>query len=92
MYSSVSVKLDVPTVLYGVVSWPDMPFVEGLKTEAASGVVNFIHSKLAWVALGLLGLHVAGAVKHEISAEEGVLKRMVPGLFGKADAPQAPLP
>ena len=90
LYSSVSVKLDVPTVLYFVVSWPDVPFVDGLKTEAASGVVNFIHSKLAWVTLALLALHVAGAVKHELSAEEGVLKRMIPGLFGKTDRPKAP--
>lgn len=90
LYSSVSVKLDVPTVLYFMVSWPDVPFVEGLKTEAASGVVNFIHSKLAWVTLALLALHVAGAVKHELSAEEGVLKRMLPGLFGKTDKPAAP--
>ncbi len=90
LYSSVSIKLDVPTVLYGVLSWPDVPFVEGLKTESASGIVNFIHSKLAWLAIGMLGLHVAGALKHEFSAEDGVLKRMIPGLFGKADAPQAP--
>lgn len=90
LYSSVSVDLDVPTVLYGAISWPDVPFVAGLKTEAASGAVNFIHSKLAWVAIGLLALHVAGALKHEFSAEEGVLKRMIPGLFGKADKPQAP--
>ena len=90
LYSSVSVKLDVPTVLYFAVSWPDVPFVDGLKTEAASGVVNFIHSKLAWVALALLALHVAGAVKHELSAEEGVLKRMLPGLFGKTERPKAP--
>ncbi|MEM9572040.1 MAG: cytochrome b/b6 domain-containing protein [Pseudomonadota bacterium] len=90
LYSSVSVKLDVPTVLYGLISWPDVPFVDGLKTESASGVVNFIHSKLAWVAFGLLALHVAGAIKHEISAEEGVLKRMLPGLFGKTDKPAAP--
>jgi len=90
LYSSVSVKLDVPTVLYGVLSWPDVPFVEALKTESASGIVNFIHSKLAWLAIGMLGLHVAGALKHEFSAEDGVLKRMIPGLFGKADAPQAP--
>lgn len=90
LYSSVSVKLDVPTVLYFAVSWPDIPFVEGLKTETASGVVNFIHSKLAWVTLALLALHVAGAVKHELSAEQGVLKRMLPGLFGKTDKPAAP--
>lgn len=90
LYSSVSIKLDVPTVLYGVISWPDVPFVEGMKTETASGAVNFIHSKLAWVALALLALHVAGAVKHELSAEEGVVKRMVPGLFGKTAKPAAP--
>lgn len=90
LYSSVSIKLDVPTVLYGLISWPDVPFVDGLKTESASGIVNFIHSKLAWVALALLGLHVAGAIKHELSAEEGVLKRMIPGLFGKAAKPQNP--
>lgn len=90
LYSSVSVKLDVPTVLYGMISWPDVPFVDGLKTETASGAVNFIHSKLAWVALALLALHVAGAIKHEFSAEEGVLKRMIPGLFGKTVKPAAP--
>lgn len=90
LYSSVSIKLDVPTVLFGLISWPDVPFVEGLKTETASGVVNFIHSKLAWVTFGLLALHVAGALKHEFSAEEGVLKRMLPGLFGKANKPAAP--
>ena len=90
LYSSISVKLDVPTVLYFVLSWPDVPFVEGLKTETASGVVNFIHSKLAWVALALLALHVAGAIKHELSAEQGVLKRMIPGLFGKTQKPAAP--
>lgn len=90
LYSSVSVKLDVPTVLYGVISWPDVPFVDGLKTEGASGAVHFIHSKLAWIVLGLLALHVAGAIKHEIGAEHGVLKRMIPGLFGKSEAPKAP--
>lgn len=90
LYSSVSVKLDVPTVLYGMVSWPDVPFVDGLNTEGASGTVHFIHSKLAWVVLGLLALHVAGAIKHELGAEHGVLKRMIPGLFGKSTPPKAP--
>ncbi len=90
LYSSVSIKLDVPTILYNVISWPDLPFVEGLKTETASGLINWVHSKLAWLALGLLALHVAGALKHEISAEEGVLKRMVPRLFGKAAPPSQP--
>ncbi|MDJ0920420.1 MAG: cytochrome b/b6 domain-containing protein [Henriciella sp.] len=90
LYSSVSIRLDVPTVLFRVISWPDIPFVSGLKTEAGSGAVNFVHSKLAWATLGLLALHVAGALKHEFSAEEGVLKRMLPGLFGKTAKPALP--
>lgn len=90
LYSSVSVKLDVPTVLYGLISWPDVPFVDALKTEGASGTVNFIHGRLAWLLLALLALHVAGAIKHEIGSETGVLKRMIPGLFGTSDKPSAP--
>lgn len=90
LYSSVSQKMDVPTVLYGVLSWPDVPFVSGLQNEAGANAVNFVHSKLAWVALALLALHVAGAIKHELSAEEGVLKRMIPGLFGQTRPPALP--
>lgn len=87
---STAYHFDIPTVLYGLVSWPDMPGVGFLSNETAHGVIANVHSKLAWVALGLLALHVAGAVKHEFSAEEGVLKRMIPGLFGKADKPAPP--
>lgn len=90
LYSSVSMKLDVPTVLYGLISWPDMPFVETLKTESASSVANSAHGLLGWVMIALVGLHVAGAVKHEISAEDGVLKRMIPRLFGKTAKPKLP--
>ena len=90
LYTSISVDLDVPTVLFGVVSWPDIPFVDGLKTEAASDAVETTHDLLAKLTLALLALHVAGALKHEFSAEKGVLKRMIPGVFGKADKPQAP--
>lgn len=87
LYSSISTSLDVPTVLYGLISWPDLPFVDALKTDAASGFVNNIHGLLGWVTFALLALHVAGAVKHEISAEGGVLKRMIPGVFGTTSKP-----
>lgn len=80
----------VSTVLYGVLSWPHLPFTEGLRGERLYGIVEFFHSKGAWVIIGLLALHVAGAVKHEIGAEDGVLKRMLPGLFGKPNPPTLP--
>ncbi|MCI4644368.1 MAG: cytochrome b/b6 domain-containing protein [Hyphomonadaceae bacterium] len=90
LYVSTAYDFDIPTVLYGIVSWPDIPFVSGLANEAGHGAVEFVHSKLAWVAIGLVVLHLAGAVKHEIDGEEGVLKRMIPGLFGKTGGPHAP--
>lgn len=80
----------VSTVLYGVLSWPHIPFTEGLISEDLYEIVEFFHSKGAWVIIGLLALHVAGAVKHEIGKEEGVLKRMLPGLFGKSEPPALP--
>ncbi|MEO1554551.1 MAG: cytochrome b/b6 domain-containing protein [Pseudomonadota bacterium] len=83
LYSSVSVKMDVPTVLYGVLSWPDLPFVDGLKTEAGAGAANRAHGLLAWLALALLALHVGGALKHQFGSETSVIGRMAPGLFGK---------
>lgn len=87
---STAYNFDIPTVLYGAVSWPDIPGVGFLSNETAHGIIANIHSKLAYVLFALLALHVAGAVKHEIGGEEGVLKRMIPGLFGKTASPAAP--
>ncbi len=90
LYVSTAYAFDVPTVLFGVISWPDIPGVGFLANKAGHGAVEFVHSKLAWLAIGLLVLHVAGALKHEFAAGDGVLKRMVPGLFGKTGGPAAP--
>lgn len=84
-------KFQVPTILFGAVSWPHLPFLAGLRSnELAQTIIETFHSKGAWVIIALLALHVAGALKHEFSAEEGVLKRMIPGLFGKTRPPAAP--
>ncbi|PKP83500.1 MAG: nickel-dependent hydrogenase, b-type cytochrome subunit/YceI-like family protein [Alphaproteobacteria bacterium HGW-Alphaproteobacteria-18] len=82
----------ISTVLFGAIDWPHLPFTSGLRqgNEILHGIVENVHSKGAWVIIVLLGLHVAGAVKHEISGEDGVLKRMIPGLFGKASPPSLP--
>ncbi|HPE47371.1 MAG TPA: cytochrome b/b6 domain-containing protein [Hyphomonas sp.] len=80
-------KKEVPTLLFGVVRWPHLPFTASLRGGTLHEVAEFLHSKGAWVMIILLALHVAGAVKHEISAEEGVLKRMLPGLFGQVKPP-----
>jgi len=83
----------ISTVLYGVIDWPHLPFTSGLRSGGENllhVIVENIHSKGAWVLIILLGLHVAGAVKHEFGGTDGVLKRVVPGLFGKAATPSVP--
>jgi cytochrome b561/polyisoprenoid-binding protein YceI len=80
----------VATVLYGAVSWPHLPFTEGLVSKDLYDLAEFFHGKGAWVVLGLLALHIAGAVKHEFGAKDGVLKRMIPRLFGRTGPPALP--
>ena len=38
-----------------------------------------IHNALVWVLLGLIGLHVAGALYHRFVRKDAVLARMLPG-------------
>jgi len=67
----------VPTVLYETISWPSLPLG---RSEEGYKLLAFLHGKGATIGfLGLLLLHVAGAVKHEIGHESGVLKRILPG-------------
>ena len=83
----------IATVLYGAVSWPHLPAFAGLALETRELVyprIENVHELLSWALIALFVLHLAGAIKHELSDEEGVIKRMIPGLFGKTAPPQAP--
>lgn len=96
--SAATVRVD--TVLFFVpwLPFPDLPFVADLGNgtrhllEVAGGEV---HELLAWAMVGLLALHVAGALKHHLA--DGVfLKRMSLGgparrTHGAAVAVIAPL-
>lgn len=75
----------VPTVLFETVSWPNLPLA---RDEQSYKLLAFLHGKGASFGfLSLLLLHVAGAVKHQLGAETGVLKRIVPGAKGEQAAP-----
>lgn len=83
----------IATVLYGTTGWPHLPGLPDLALESRENIYPFvvtIHESLARLMAGLAILHVAGAIKHEISDEEGVLKRMIPALFGKPAPPRPP--
>ncbi len=76
-------RIQVPTLLYGVVPWPHVPglaHLTGAAKSAWNDVGHLGHEALAWGAYVLIALHVAGALKHQLlSREEPVLAHMAPG-------------
>lgn len=45
--------------------------------KVLAGNARFMHGLLAWVMLGALALHVAGALKHHLIDRDGTLRRML---------------
>lgn len=80
----------IGTMLYNAIPWPHLPVLADLPAETKKQLhepLEFVHSKLAWVIIVLLGLHVAGALKHQFVDRDGLLARMAPGLFGRTEGP-----
>jgi cytochrome b561 len=72
---------NIPTLLWDAIPWPHLPVLPGLEEDAKEDIakqLSEIHSKGAWFILGLLGLHVAGALKHHFLDRDTVLWRMLP--------------
>jgi polyisoprenoid-binding protein YceI len=76
-------RIQVPTLLYGVIPWPHLPLVSHLAPAAKAAwntLGGLAHESLAWGLYVLVALHVAGALKHQLfSRDEPVLGRMAPG-------------
>jgi cytochrome b561/polyisoprenoid-binding protein YceI len=76
-------RIEIPTLLYGVIPWPDMPGLDGLSADAREDLHDVGedgHHSIIKLFYGLIALHVAGALKHQLfSRDEPVLSRMAPG-------------
>lgn len=73
-------RIDVPTLLFGVVPWPHLPI-----GEAWNEVAEEAHELLAWGGLALFALHVVGALRHHVMLGDGLLARMTfDGKAGRA--------
>ncbi len=75
----------VPTILFNVIPWPDLPIAASETTE---DFFYEAHEYLAFGAIGLLVLHVAAALKHQFVNKDGLLGRM--GLGPGAPAARRP--
>ena len=64
-----------PIVWFGVLPLPD--FVS--PNPALADALKPLHALAAWGLIGLVGLHVAAALKHQFIDRDGLLDRMRPG-------------
>ena len=75
--------LGIPTMLYGVVRWPDIPFIGTLPLAGklrAYGVSVDAHHLLAKITYALVALHVLAALRHQFIKRDYILARMIPSL------------
>lgn len=84
-----SASSDAATKFFGLVDirLPGIPALDAETREGLEDGFESVHSALAWVIIGLLVLHVAGALKHQFVDKDGLLARMAPGLFGRTSGP-----
>jgi cytochrome b561 len=70
-----------PTLLFNN---PDLvlPKLPVPQTEAFQDFSGSVHGAGGWAILGLLGLHVAAALKHQFINKDGLIGRMIPVLKG----------
>ena len=76
-------RLAIPTLLFWTVPWPDLPGLGGLAPDLKhlwNEAGKLGHGAIIKLAYGLIALHVAGALKHQLfDRQEPVLARMAPG-------------
>lgn len=64
----------IPTVLFGTLPWPHLPLPAALFEPAEAA-----HEILAYLGLALVGLHVAGALRHHVLLRDETIARIAPG-------------
>lgn len=75
-----SSPFNLPTVLYSVIPWPDLPVLPHLANKAAvSHALGWVHAYGAWILIALLAVHFAAVFRHHIIKRDGILLRMMPG-------------
>lgn len=68
--------LKIPTVLFGLVSLPHLPFFQS-EPDTAKQLFE-LHETMAFIMIGLLCLHLGAAAKHHFLLKNDVLIRMSP--------------
>lgn len=75
-----SSSLGLPTIVFGLFTWPHVPGVAG--EEGINGVAHTAHAWLAYAFMALVAGHVAAVVKHQVVDRIRLLPRMGIGKGG----------
>jgi cytochrome b561 len=69
----------IPTMLYGLVQLPNLPYFSTLPNKGDVGhSFGWLHGNLAFLLAGLIVLHIGAAWKHHLFNRDDVLTRMAP--------------
>lgn len=66
-----------PVRVFGLFNLPDLVGTD----QGLAKLANAIHEYTAYILIAIIGLHVAGALKHHIIDRDDTLRRMIP--FGR---------
>jgi cytochrome b561 len=70
---------NLPTVLYGIVPWPDLPGFATLTTKApVEAALKVIHGYASYALMALACVHALAALRHHFIIKDDVLRRMLP--------------
>ena len=68
---------NIPTVLYGIIPWPNMPVLSNLSNKApVEATLKTLHAYGAWLLLAVLALHLGAVLRHQFILRDDVLRRM----------------
>jgi len=76
-------KVTVPTLLFGVIPWPNIPGLgrlSGAARHALHEPTETAHALMGYIILFAFLLHVAGALKHHWIDRDTTIQRMAPGV------------
>lgn len=84
-------KTNIPTLLFGTIPWPHLPFIAGLPTASKGQWHEFsgdIHGALAVILALMIVGHAGAALKHQLVEKDEVISHMLPGVSPGLRAPR----
>lgn len=69
---------NIPTVLYGLIPWPDLPIFSTFADKApVEATLKLVHAYAAYALIALVGVHAAAAFRHHFIIKDDILLRML---------------